>query len=557
MSLYVVEGAVIAGRFRLVRKLGQGGMGEVWLARHLALEGLCAIKLIDPAAAASPELRARFVFEGKAAAQLRSAHVVQILDIGFHQGSPYIVMEHLEGEDLRARLERDRVLGARETASIITQVARALTLAHEANIVHRDLKPGNLFLCREGDREIVKVLDFGVAKHMTGAGGFRTAPDTLLGTVQYMSPEQVRSPLEVDPRSDLWALGVLAFRCLTGELPFKSTGTVGTLEQIVAGPIPVPSRIAPVPKGFDLWWARATSRDPAGRFPNAKDLAAALHMTLGLSGALDLAEPDLRRRLDPGVRLPIPAGNAPRIVPRPLVRAPRPMPPIHVLAEIACPPIAALTDDAPSPVDAPAHGVASPVDAPASGVATPVGADDHHAPDAAAQHVASPARALAGRAPSRSPSSPPTSTYATRPFATSIRPAAAATPKVSVKAKIAAAVAIVALSGLAAVSVSLGSSASVSRTLASSESGAPTGPLPIVLTADPVPVAAAERPSSMLASAATAPLSTSSADARSRGAVSHLPVKSPTAAPARRSPKPPAAPTGRAQPAAAAFEPGF
>ncbi len=282
MSLRLVAGAVIADRFCLVRPLGKGGMGEVWLARHLALEGFCAVKLIHPQAAASAELSARFVLEAKTAAQIRSAHVVQILDAGVCEGTPYIAMEHLEGEDLFARLTQVHVLGSRETAAIVTQVARALTRAHAAGIIHRDLKPGNLFLCRDGDREIVKVLDFGIAKRLGGAPGIKTMPDTVLGTLSYMSPEQAQNTGSVDHRCDLWALGVIAFRCLTGQLPFKSASPLETLNLVLRGPIPVPSQIAPVPPGFDAWWARAASRDPAHRFQTAKEMADALQRALGL-----------------------------------------------------------------------------------------------------------------------------------------------------------------------------------------------------------------------------------------------------------------------------------
>ena len=297
MALNIIEGAVIDDRFRLVRPLGSGGMGEVWLARHAALDMLCAVKLIDLEAIASPELRARFEFEARAAAEIRSAHVVQILDHGVFEGRPYIAMEYLKGEDLCARLSRAHVLDARATAAIITQAARAVDRAQEARIVHRDLKPANLFLCREGDAEIVKVLDFGVAKRIGGSPGIKTVPGMLIGTLFYMSPEQAQRNRPVDHRSDLWALGVIAFRCLTGKLPFKSASPMETLAQIIAGPIPIPSRIAPVPIGFDTWWARASSRDPEHRFQSGKELADGLEMALGLSGTRDPFEPPPTARL--------------------------------------------------------------------------------------------------------------------------------------------------------------------------------------------------------------------------------------------------------------------
>ena len=297
MSSSIVAGALIADRFRLIRPIGRGGMGEVWLARQVALDVFCAVKFIDAEAASSPELRARFALEAKAAAEVRCANVVQILDTSVFAGRLYIAMEYLQGEDLRTRLAREGVLDARATALIISQAARALGQAYEAGIVHRDLKPANLFLCKEGDQEIVKVVDFGIAKRIDGSPDIHTLPDVIIGSLFYLSPEQVRRNRPIDHRSDLWALGVIAFRCLTGKLPFKSDTPVEVLLQIIGGPIPVPSRIATVPVGFDAWWARAASRDPDHRFQSAKELSDALQKALGLRGHLDPDEPPPTTRL--------------------------------------------------------------------------------------------------------------------------------------------------------------------------------------------------------------------------------------------------------------------
>jgi serine/threonine-protein kinase len=254
--LDLTAGIVVADRFCLVRRLGQGGMGSVWLARHTALGTLCAVKLIHEAAAHSPDLRARFEREARTAAQLRSPHVVQIFDRGEWQGVPYIAMEYLEGEDLAQRLERLGVLSPRETFAIAVHVGRALSKAHAAGLVHRDLKPGNIFIVRDGDREIAKVLDFGVAKvRETGLDG-ATKTGMLLGTPFYMSPEQTRGSKDIDHRSDLWALAVVVYECLTGQLPFQADTLYDLFARIVTAPLPVPSRAAPVPPGFDAWrWA--------------------------------------------------------------------------------------------------------------------------------------------------------------------------------------------------------------------------------------------------------------------------------------------------------------
>ncbi len=173
---------VIADRYRLERQIGRGGMGSVWLAHHMGLDIPCAVKFIEGEYAALPEAQARFVREAKAAAQLRSPHVVQILDHGVWDGTPYMAMELLEGEDLGKRLTRLGRMPPQDVCVIITQVTRALTKAHGAGIVHRDLKPDNIFLVHDDDREIAKVLDFGIAKAQGAIDGSNTKTGAMLGT---------------------------------------------------------------------------------------------------------------------------------------------------------------------------------------------------------------------------------------------------------------------------------------------------------------------------------------------------------------------------------------
>ena len=215
--MQLVENLVVAGRFRLNRLIGRGGMGSVWHATHLGLDIPCAVKFIEGEFAALAEAQARFEREAKAAAQLRSPHVVQILDHGVWENTPYIAMELLEGEDLGKRLTKLGTLPPAEINAIIQQVARALTKAHQAGIVHRDLKPDNIFLVRDDDREIVKVLDFGIAKkNTTGLDtGNNTKTGAMLGTPYYMSPEQAQGTKGVDWRSDLWSLGVTIWKTMT------------------------------------------------------------------------------------------------------------------------------------------------------------------------------------------------------------------------------------------------------------------------------------------------------------------------------------------------------
>src|ERR1019366_6689812 len=180
------ENVVVAGRFRLNRKLGQGGMGSVWHATHLGLDTPCAIKFIEGDFAMVPEMQQRFEREAKAAASLRSPNVVQIIDHAIWDGVPFIAMELLDGEDLRHRLEKVGRLSAEQTVEILRQVCRALTKAHGLGIVHRDLKPDNIYLVVDDDREIAKVLDFGIAKSSTGMeSGSNTKTGAMLGTPYY------------------------------------------------------------------------------------------------------------------------------------------------------------------------------------------------------------------------------------------------------------------------------------------------------------------------------------------------------------------------------------
>jgi len=286
------EGTFVAERFRLVRALGHGGMGEVWLAHDTRLATDCAIKFLLGGALDQPGVRARFEREARAAAQLRSPNVVQILDHGETSSVPYIAMELLAGEDLSSRLKRVGKLDPATTVEIVRQIARALTRAHAAGLVHRDLKPANVFLVPDEDRQIVKVLDFGVVKSIAADApvslreprppevkASATQTGALMGTPSYMSPEQAVGTRDVDTRSDLWSLGVLTFQCLTGKLPFVSHDLADLVMKILLDPIPRPSELVPeLPPQVDTWFQRATEREPDRRFQSARELAEALAM---------------------------------------------------------------------------------------------------------------------------------------------------------------------------------------------------------------------------------------------------------------------------------------
>jgi hypothetical protein len=265
---------IVGGKYRLERPLAKGGMGAVWVARHTELDSPVAVKLMAYELVGTPVAEARFKREAKAAAQLRSPHVVQIHDYGVQEDAPYMVMELLDGEDLSTELERKGRLSVGRVSTILSQVAKALSLAHAAGIVHRDLKPSNLFLARSGDDETVKVLDFGVAKEtMPSLVVDKTTSGTLVGSPQYMSPEQARGE-PVDFASDLWSLGVVIFEALTGRPPFVSTHLGALLAKIHEAAADTPTSIAPdLPPAIDAFMKRALARNPADRFRSAKAMA--------------------------------------------------------------------------------------------------------------------------------------------------------------------------------------------------------------------------------------------------------------------------------------------
>lgn len=264
---------LLDNRYRLVRIIGAGTFGTVWCAEHLALRSPVAIKVLDPAIVTGDEVRERFIREAWAAAALRSPHVVQILDCGVDGDATYIVMELLEGESLEQRIARQKKLDVLETERVVRHVARAIDRAHAAGIIHRDLKPGNIFIQSNDGDEMVKVLDFGIAKRsksidVSPAGV--TPTGILMGTPHYMSPEQIHGVERLDGRTDLWSLGVIAFECLLGRPPFDGESISAVLTAILSGPVPVPSQHGSVPPGFDTWFARACARRRSDRYDSGK-----------------------------------------------------------------------------------------------------------------------------------------------------------------------------------------------------------------------------------------------------------------------------------------------
>jgi serine/threonine-protein kinase len=225
-------GTVLAGKYRVDRLLGEGGMGVVVAATHVALKQPIALKLLRPEAATNPALVERFEREARAAARVHGEHVARVIDVGkLDGGLPYIVMEYLEGEDLEHVLSRRGALPVVDVCDYVLQACEAIAEAHAASIVHRDLKPANMFLAKRGDGDsIVKVLDFGISKLLEPEADAITKTSSPMGTAYYMSPEQLTSSKKVDTRTDIWALGVIIYELLTGKRPFDA----GSMPEVVA-----------------------------------------------------------------------------------------------------------------------------------------------------------------------------------------------------------------------------------------------------------------------------------------------------------------------------------
>jgi serine/threonine-protein kinase len=274
-------GDVVGGKYRIERVLGRGGMGTVLAVRHLGLDEPRALKLMLPKGLELPQARERFFREARAAAKLRSEHAVAVHDVGvLPDGFPYIEMELLEGSDLSSLLKRSGAVPVAHAVRWIAEACEPVGEAHGLGIVHRDLKPGNLFLARTPTgKETIKVLDFGIAK----TGALEAADSTLTGTQasfgspMYMSPEQMRGARYAEPRSDVWALGVVLFELLTGRRPFNAESVTGLALVVTNDPAPSPRALREdVPPALEAVILRCLAKSPDGRFGSAMELARAL-----------------------------------------------------------------------------------------------------------------------------------------------------------------------------------------------------------------------------------------------------------------------------------------
>jgi serine/threonine-protein kinase len=272
-----LEGTVL-GRYRLVRWLGEGGMGAVYEATHQELGKRAAVKTLHERLAAAPEARQRFLREGKAAARIRHTNVADVYDVGLDGEHPYLVMELLEGEDLGRWLARRGALPVQECADLLVPVVAAVAAAHDLGIVHRDLKPENIFLTRERGGLTPKVLDFGISKlGDADAPSALTGTGALLGTPHYMSPEQARGDKQIDARSDQYALGVILYQCVTGRRPLQGVPLYSLIQRTVHGDFPPPRQLHPaLPSAFEALILQAMARQPDRRFASTRALGQAL-----------------------------------------------------------------------------------------------------------------------------------------------------------------------------------------------------------------------------------------------------------------------------------------
>jgi serine/threonine-protein kinase len=279
-----VPGTVVAGKYRIERLIGEGGMGWVVEATHLQLDQRVALKFMRASISAqNPDAIARFLREARAAARVQGDHVARVSDVGtLESGAPYLVMEYLEGQDLDSLLRSRRPLPVPEAMSYAMQACEGLAEAHAAGIVHRDLKPANLFLSRKSDGSVrVKLLDFGISKVVPPAGstsdGATTGTSNLMGSPLYMAPEQMRSSKHIDRRADIWSMGVILYEMLSGRSPFVGETLPEICARILSDP-PAPltgdgHAVAPELEAVVL---RCLEKDPARRFPDVAAVARAI-----------------------------------------------------------------------------------------------------------------------------------------------------------------------------------------------------------------------------------------------------------------------------------------
>jgi eukaryotic-like serine/threonine-protein kinase len=344
-ELVLLEPGSRFGNYIVHECIGQGAMGNVYRAQHALLEKPVALKVMDASLLSSVDARARFLREGQAAAAIKHPNVVDITDVGVFEGTPFLVMELLEGEDLQLYLERCQHLSEREIASLLIPITAALGAAHDRGVVHRDLKPSNIFLARGADGEVVpKVLDFGISKlaEAVTMTDFESTPfNQLLGSPLYLPPEAIRASREFSPKSDQYSIGVVLYECVTGRAPFAGDSLLSLLNAISAGDFVRPNRLRPdISAAMERTILRAMSSDPALRFEHVRDLGRELLEVAGVRtqmlwgrtfGRIDLSEPLGETRTNsPGALLRLPSDAPAPPPPPPVAQKLRPLRPLWI-----------------------------------------------------------------------------------------------------------------------------------------------------------------------------------------------------------------------------------
>ena len=317
-------GDVLAGKYRVERVLGAGGMGVVVAAYHVHLDTKVALKFLLPDALRNPEAVARFVREARAAAKITGEHVARVSDVGqLESGSPYIVMEYLDGLDLSTWIKQRGALPIELAVDFVLQACEALADAHALGIVHRDLKPANLFCVHRSDGQpSIKVLDFGISKFTSPAmaGNDMTRTTALVGSPYYMSPEQLQSSKTVDTRTDIWSLGIILYELMSARLPFEAEAVTELAIKIAIDPTPpVRTFRAEVPPALEQVIATCLEKDRARRYQTVGDLAVALQ-DFGSKQAqpsVERIQGTLRQAWGSGPTVAVPVSSAPQGVSRP------------------------------------------------------------------------------------------------------------------------------------------------------------------------------------------------------------------------------------------------
>jgi TPR repeat protein len=275
--------------YELQERIGAGGFAEVFRARDLRLKRDLAVKVLRPDLGLSPELLQRFRREAETIATLRNAHIVPVYDVGEAEGLAYIIMPLISGESLRAVLDRDGAMPATEVRRILREAAQGMAAAHDAGVIHRDIKPENIML--EGRDKRVLLMDFGISKAVGAAeddpGQTLTTTGIIIGTPQYMSPEQACGDKSIDARSDQYSLAVVGYRMLAGALPFEGESTRAVLyQQLVAEPPPIAAKVPGVPPGLAAAIQKAMAKEPTERFANMTEFAAMIDASGPITGAV-------------------------------------------------------------------------------------------------------------------------------------------------------------------------------------------------------------------------------------------------------------------------------